>query len=439
MKRIGIGIVVIAIAGVIGTAMVGQSLVVEMSEVTRETVYEYIVEDAKTRLDDEYVIDMPIMGTVQRLELEIGDVVTKGEVIGHIDPYSLEQEILEVKALIRQSAAFETGVDIAKPKEEDIASAQLRVKEMTDAVKIAIKSQDVLKINRDEAKKAFERATGLLAAGATSESLYDEAELRYMGLKEDLARAVLQEGAAEKALEQAGIALKRLTGSIDDNEYMRTSYQAESEGLKARLASLQDDMKKTKIVAPVSGPVLEMFIEDRRVLLAGEPLLKIGNMDSIEIESDVLSEEIAPMREGNSVEITGKALQGKVAYGKVKRIYPAGFMKISSLGVEQQRVRTIIEFDNSELGLRPGTSVDVRIITAESENALAIPDRALFRHQEEWAIFVVNGNTAELKSVEVGLRNDDWAEIKSGVDEGTLIVSELKNALLDGTKVSRLD
>ena len=188
-----------------------------------------------------------------------------------------------------------------------------------------------------------------------------------------------------------------------------------------------------------SDLVLEKYIEDRRVLLAGEPLLKIGDMDSIEIESDVLSEEIGPMRVGNRVEIKGKALQDRVVFGTVKRIYPSGFMKISSLGVEQQRVRTIIEFDNSEIQLRPGTSVDVRIITAQSENALAIPDRALFRHQEDWALFIVNGDVAELIAVEVGLRNDDWAEIVSGVEEGTLIVSELKNDLVDGLKVSRLE
>ena len=312
-------------------------------------------------------------------------------------------------------------------------------KEMIDAVSIAEKTHDGLKFNRDEAKKAFERAAGLLAAGATSQSQYDEAELRYKGLQEDLKRAELQQDAARKSLEQAEIALRRLTGSIDDNEYLRTSYQAEIDGLKARLAALQDDLKKTTIVAPVSGPVLEKYIEDRRVLMAGEPLLKIGDMESIEIECDVLSEEIAPMQLGNKVEIKGKAIRNTIIFGTVKRIYPSGFMKISSLGVEQQRVRTIIEFDNAEVQLRPGTALDVRIITAESENALAIPDRALFRNQEKWSLFVVNGDTAELRSVEVGLRNDDWAEILGGVEEGTLIVSELKNDLVDGSKVTRLD
>jgi HlyD family secretion protein len=366
-------------------------------------------------------------------------MVKHGDIIATIDTFALTQEIRQVEAQIRQIAANETGVDIEKPKQEDIESARLRIKEMSDALSIARKSRDVLEINREEAKRAYDRSKGLLEAGATSESQHDEADLRYRGLQEDLKRAKFEGDAAQKALEQADIALKRLEGSIDDNEYKRDSYKAETEGLRAQLAALKDDLKKTNIAAPVSGPILEKFVEDRRVLLAGEQLLKIGDMKSIEIESDVLSEEIAHMRVGNRVEIQGKVLGDDGLIGAVKRIYPAGFMKISSLGVEQQRVRTIIDFDNSEVQLRPGTRVDVNIITAESPNTLAIPDRALFRHQGNWALFVVDGNTARLISVEVGLRNDDWAEIKSGIEEGQLIISELKNDLVDGAKVSRLE
>ncbi|MFP6581712.1 MAG: efflux RND transporter periplasmic adaptor subunit [Candidatus Hydrogenedentota bacterium] len=439
MKRVVIALIVVAVLGIGYTAMTGDDVAVEMTEVTRETVFEYIADDAKTRLDDEYIIDMPIPGTVDRIALEIGDQVEAGQVIASIDTFALKQEIRQVEALIVQIKAFETGVDIEKPKDEDIASAQLRVREMEDTLRITEKSYDVLEINMRKAKRAYDRAKGLLKAGATSESLHDEAELLYEGLVEDLKRVRLEEGVAKMGLEQAQIALQRLSGSVDDNEYMRDSYLAEIDGLNARLASMQDDLKKAKVTSPVSGPVLEKFIEDQRVLMAGEPLLKIGDMASIEIECDVLSEEISPMKVGNKVEIKGKALTTGPIFGIVDRIYPSGFMKISSLGVEQQRVRTIIAFDNSQVQLRPGTSVDVRIITAELENALAIPDRALFRDSGAWAVYVVNDDKAYLTQVEVGLRNDDWAEIVSGLDEGAVIVSELKNALVDGIGVSRLE
>ena len=434
------GIIAVVLIAVVGgyVALREPSLMVEMAEVNTQTVYEYIVEDAKTRLENEYIIDMPIAGTLKRISLDIGDTVERDQVIAQIDSFAMEQEIRQVEALITQQGALMTSVDVEKPKVEDIASATLRIKEMSDALNIARKSRDVLKINRDKALKSFNRSKGLLRAGATSQSAYDEAELYYQGFEEDLKRAKLQEDAAQKALKQAEIALKRLSGSMDDNEYVRDSFTAEIDGLKARLAALMDDLKKANILAPASGPVLEKYIEDQRVLRAGEPILKVGDMNSIEIECDVLSDEITPMQVGNPVEIMGKALKGHNLIGQVKRIYPAGYMKISALGVEQQRVRTIIAFDNAAVHLRPGTSVDVRIITAESAGALAVPDRALFRHEGAWSLFIVENGTARLVNVEVGLRNDDWAEIKSGIEAGALIVSELKNDLVDGVSVARL-
>ncbi len=439
MKRLIIGLVVLAGAAVAVIAIRGQAIPVEMAEVTRATVYEYISEDAKTRLAHEYIVDMPISGTANRIMLEIGDPVAAGQTVATVDTYPLEQQIKQAEALIMQMRAQVVGVDIQKPKSEDIESAKLRVREMQDSLDIARKSRSAIEINLEEAKIAYQRAKGLLEAGAGSESNYDQADLRYQGLKQELQGAHLSEQAAEKALDQAQIALQRLENSIDDNEYMRESYKAEIEGYQAKLAALRDDLKKTDIKAPVTGPVLEKYIEDQRVLRAGEPLLKIGDLESIEIECDVLSEEIAPMRVGNRVMISGKALPGGAVEGQVSRIYPSGFMKISALGVEQQRVRTLIEFDNEAARLRPGTSVDVEIVTAESENALSVPDRALFRNGGEWFVFVVEGDRVTLVPVQVGLRNDDWAEITSGVEEGMTIVSELKNDLADGARVVRVD
>ena len=285
----------------------------------------------------------------------------------------------------------------------------------------------------------FERAAALIGDNVVSQSFYDEADTRYKSLAEDVLRARLEEQSAQKALDVAELAHRRLTASIDDNEYLRTEHEAQIEAYAAQVAVLKNDVGKTKVKAPVSGPVLEKHVEDRRVLAAGSPLLRIGDLDSIEIECDVLSEEVARVKEGDPVEISGKALMGATAMGRVKRIYPAGFMKISALGVEQQRVRTLIEFDNSALGLRPGTSVDLRIVTAESRGALAVPERAAFRREGAWYVFAVDGNAARLQEVEIGLRNDDWAEILSGLGADDTIIADPKNELEDGARVKPLE
>ena len=439
MKRlIWIAVIGVAVSGV-AYSLFGRALPVEMISPTVTTVREYVAEDAKTRLADEYVIDMPIAGTLERLELEIGDEIKKGQVIARIDPFVLEQQIRQMVARVEQSRAQVTGVDVGKPKEEDLRSAAVRVQESRNSLEVARKTKSVAEINHDEAKKAFDRAQTLLGDGAVSQSFFDEAEMRYKGLAEDLKRLESQEAAASQALELAELADQRMRGSIDDNEYMRRLHLAEIEALESQLDMLKNDLAKTQLASPVTGPVIEKFVDDRGVFAPGAPILKIGDLASIEIECDVLSEEIAAIRVGSPVEISGKALLGKMIAGEVKRVFPTGFMKMSALGVEQQRVKTLIMFDNSQTGLRPGTSVDVKIITAESKDVLAVPDRSTIRRNNAWHVFKVEGGRAKLSPVRIGLRNDDWAEIVEGLKPDDTIIAEPKNELADGARVKRLN
>ena len=261
MKRVLIIIAVVAVVGAGGmVAFMGGAIPVEMMEAAPITVREFVTDDAKTRLADEYIIDMPVSGTLKRMEVEVGDQVEKGQVVAHIDPYDLKQEIRKIEAHIAQKKAEVAGVDVAKPKPEDIESAKLHVTEKADLLEIASKTRAVIEINYDEAERSYNRAKGLLETGAASESFFDEADRRYKSLIEDRARVKLEESAATKALAQAEIARERLVNSIDDNEYLRDSIEAEIDMLKVQLAMLHDDLKKTEVRAPVSGPVFEKFV-----------------------------------------------------------------------------------------------------------------------------------------------------------------------------------
>ncbi|MFO7974662.1 MAG: efflux RND transporter periplasmic adaptor subunit, partial [Candidatus Hydrogenedentota bacterium] len=187
--------------------------------------------------------------------------------------------------------------------------------------------------------------------------------------------------------------------------------------------------------APVDSVLLEKHIEDSRVLQAGTPLMRLGDMTTIEVESDILSEEITRISEGDPVEISGKALGERTIMGEVTRIYPSGFEKISALGIEQQRVKILISFDNSEVHLRPGTSVDIRVITNHHKDVAAVPERATFKNNGDWAVFKVQNGRAKLTPVTIGLKNDEWAEIVEGVQPGDTIITERKNDLEDGVRI----
>lgn len=434
-KLIGaVGIAVLA--GLAALSMRPQAILVETGKPERRAVRQYVAEEAKTRLRDEYTVDMPLTGTLKRMTLEVGDVMEAGAVLAEVDTFDLDHQIKASEFLIQQAEAQIDGLASGKPKAEDTETAAKRIKAMADQLQMAEKESSIAKIDSEQAQREYNRVKKLVEQGVAAQSALDSAEQAHRSLLEQVEHAALAVAAARKNVEIAQLASSRVASSMDDNEYMRQVYGAEIQRLGEELEMLRRDREKAQILAPVGGPVLEKYIENTRVLAAGTPILKLGDLSTMEIESDVLSEEVVAVAPGDTVELIGKAVGDGDRMGKVDRIYPSAFQKISSLGIEQQRVKTIISFDNSDLKLRAGTRLDVRIITDEVVDAIAVPERSIFRREGAWYIFVVSSGRAELRQVEVGLKNDTWAAITRGLELDESFILEPKNDLEPGARVA---
>ena len=125
---------------------------------------------------------------------------------------------------------------------------------------------------------------------------------------------------------------------------------------------------------------------------------------------------------------------------RVRRVEPSGFMKVSALGVEEQRVNVVMDFEDpleawSALG--DAYRVEVRIVVWEEGSVLRLPTTSLFRHGEDWAVFAVAGGRATLRRVEIGRRNGAHAELRSGLAEGATVVLHPSDTLEDGSRVTR--
>ncbi len=144
------------------------------------------------------------------------------------------------------------------------------------------------------------------------------------------------------------------------------------------------------------------------------------------------------MRPGMPAEIFGRALGERVIPGKIERIHPSAFEKISSLGVEQQRVKVIVAFDATDAGLGDLFRVEVRVILEERDDVVLVPEGALFRHRSAWQVFVVKGDTADLRRVETGIRDGRFREIISGLAAGETVVLHPGDAVTEGVRVKAL-
>ena len=397
-------------------------------------VREFVSEDGKTRLDQEYVVAMPINGRLLRLRLEEGERVTSGQIVARVDDFDLRQQLDKLRSQVDEIRFLIESVDIAKPKPEDIESARLKAAEAQLQAQSAAKSVQIATIAFADAEREFHRNEQLLAEKVIQRAQYDVAKRVYDTARTQLADSEIREQASSHSLEIARVAYDRIRRSVDDNEYQRGVYQAQIREREADIALLRDQLAKTTIRAPVCGIVLERNLESEQVLTAGTPILKIGDMNTLEIESDILSEEVGRVQPGQRVEITGKALDFRTVEGTVKRIYPGGFKKISALGIEQQRVKVIVAFDNGALQLRPYVSVDLRIIVDEHRDVLTVPDQTVFKNGDEWAVLVIENERLALRPVRVGLRNDQLVEVVEGLAPADVVVAEPTNELRAGQR-----
>jgi HlyD family secretion protein len=213
----------------------------------------------------------------------------------------------------------------------------------------------------------------------------------------------------------------------------------------AQLEQVKTNRQRGTMTSPIDGVVLSRPVTNERHQAAGTVLLEIGRLEDLEVEAEVLSQEVVEIEVGQDVEIYGPAIGRMPAHGKVSRIYPAGFTKISSLGVEQQRVMVIVQFEPEELSrlrvereLGVGFRVNVKIFTAASDRALVIPRSALFRGTAgDWQVFAIRDGRARLTSIEVGLMNDELVEVIRGLEENDQVIIAPESSLVDGTRVTR--
>jgi HlyD family secretion protein len=188
----------------------------------------------------------------------------------------------------------------------------------------------------------------------------------------------------------------------------------------------------------VNGRVLRLIQESERVVAAGTPLLEIGDPDNLELVVDLLSVDAVKVIEGATASIDGWG--GTPLLAKVIRVEPAGFTKVSALGIEEQRVRTILTLQNApEFPDRLGHEFRVfaKITIHQSPDALCVPISALFRKGEKWAVYVIERGRARTVPVEIGQRNAGFAEVLKGLPEGTAVILHPSDRIVDGVSVVR--
>ncbi len=198
-------------------------------------------------------------------------------------------------------------------------------------------------------------------------------------------------------------------------------------------------MADEAIVAPAAGQVLQIYQAGGAMVVAGSPILEIGDIKSdLEVVVDLLSSDAVSVEAGASVLLGGWG-GGTTLEGIVTRIDPVATTRISALGVQEQRVDVTIDFTGpaeDRAGLGHGYRLEARIVQWSDDAALLAPASALFRENGAWSVFRVDQGVAYLTAVDVGHSDGIKTEILSGLSEGDVVVLYPSSSLVDGGAVA---
>jgi HlyD family secretion protein len=328
-----------------------------------------------------------------RVELEPGDPVQAGDtVVARLQP--TDPALLDVRTR---------------------AELQARVQAAQAAVGRARAEQQRVSADLEFARRDLKRYQELMAAGLASREQLETMQRSVRTLEEALTSADFAIRTAQYELQAARAGL----------------LQAEGRGPAPRAA--------VELRSPVDGVLLRRLQESETIVQPGQPIVEIGDLRRMEVVSDLLSTDAVKVAPGNRVRLEQWGGAAPLA-GRVRRVEPSGFTKISALGVEEQRVNVIVDFDDpiaASKSLGDGYRVEVRIVIWERDAVLKVPTSSLFRVDGRWAVYRVEGERALLRRVTVGQRGGLDAELLSGLEEGDTIVVYPSDDVVDGVKITR--
>lgn len=389
--RIGITLLGLAIAGGLVYGFLPRAVAVDAAPAVKGPLAVTIEEEGKTRVMERYVVSAPMSGYARRIELRVGDAVKLGQELVLIEP---------------------ARPDALDPRSRAQTQAQVNAAQATVAA--AVENARAAAAQADLARQELQRTEPLRTANFISAQALDKA-------RSEVSRTQAAKLAAEHTVNVAGFELDMARAALSMTSSLQTGKPAETLSVRA----------------PVDAQVLKIVRESEGAVQTGQPLIEIGNPETLEIEVEVLSTHAVQIAPGSKV-LLDRWGGGKTLQGAVRVIEPTGFTKVSALGVEEQRVRVIADITSPRevwRRLGDGYRVEARFIVWEGAEVLQIPASALFRLNNGWAVFVVESGRAKTQPVEIGQRAGLTVQVLSGLEAGERLITHPDDRIKEGGRV----
>ncbi len=410
------GTAAVALVLAVAWAFAPKPVEVELSAVTRGPFEATIDEDGKTRLTDRYVVSAPLAGQLARITLKEGDAVTADMPLAQLS--SVLPAMLDERTLRELRARVEGAQDNVSRAGSRIARAQ---------------------VSLDQARNEVRRSEQLAQQGFIAPIKVETDRLTTVGAQRELEAAAAERRMATHELEQTQAAIGAVRQPGNSNDASAGPRAGSGRG-------------SFTVRAPSAGRVLRVLQTSEGAAALGTPLMEIGDTQRMEIVAELLTTDALVARPGSRVMIERWGGSSTLE-GRVRSVEPAAFTKVSALGVEEQRVRVLIDITSPQpewQALGDGYRVSVRIVTLAEDKAVLVPVSAVFPLPAEgsasasgrpataprFAVFVADGGRAREVPIELGARNGSAAWIRNGLTPGQLVIVYPPATVKDGQRVA---
>ncbi|HIK46629.1 MAG TPA: HlyD family efflux transporter periplasmic adaptor subunit [Leptolyngbyaceae cyanobacterium M65_K2018_010] len=441
-RRWWYGLAGLGLVGLVAYGLRPQPIAVDLATLERGPLQVTVKAEGQTRVRDRFVVAAPVDGELQRIALKVGDPVAPGATLAQIDPLPLttrvastQAQLRATQAQLRAAQAQLDGVETQRPKPAALNQAETRIQAAQAAERQAQARVQEAQAAREQAQRERQRLENLYAQGAIARQTLESAQLAETQRQQELETARQQVAVAQADLQAARDGLTVLRAEQRDPDYLVEVYQAQIAGLEAELANLADDARRTTITAPTAGQVLQVMEPSARYVAAGTPLLALGNPGDLELVIDILSTDAVRVSPQDTVRVERWG-GDQMLTATVRRVEPSAFTEVSALGVDEQRVNVIADFEDPNIPLGDGFRVEAQIVVWESPDVLKIPISALFRCDTDWCTFVHEAGRAQQRRLTLGPRSDFEAVVESGLAAGEQVVLYPGDKIEAGTRIT---
>lgn len=371
-------------------------LSVDAAPATRQNIATYLTLDGQIAPLEQSTLAFQQNGTILKINVNIGDMVRKGELLATIDPRTLEAQLEQARAQAAQQSASAQGSVVGYP---------VQVQTNQAAVQSA-------KANLDNAKLVYDQNKQLYKQGYVSETALQQSQANYVS--------------AQQAYNNAVVGLRNNVVSYQNVK----AQQAGAAAASAQAQVLATQLSQTYLYAPYDAVVANRLVDPGAYASPSQPVLQVARVDKVWINVNVPDEDLPYVHPGITVTYQSSSLPGHRFTGPVQTVN-----LVPTAGTLSYLAR--LQVQNPGYVLRGGMLVSVTVTKARAADAIVVPRSAVAQTPSGNIVYIVADNKAQAVPVRVGVQTDTLSQVTSPrITPGTMVVTTRPDALKDGSVVA---